>query len=141
MAHSPRRAVMTKPVRSAVGSIGLFLTLVATAIAPMSAHHSPSAIFDMGKPIAVTGTLTRIDWINPHIVIAVEAKGEGGKMDHWTFENIPVVVSQRRARPGRLRQSRRSDRHRGRRAGQGRYALRLHAEDQAAGRHLAGTGQ
>jgi hypothetical protein len=43
----------------------------------------------MAKPIAVTGTLTRIDWINPHIVIAMEAKGEGGKIDHWTFESNP----------------------------------------------------
>src|SRR5207244_1902930 len=43
------------------------------------AHHAPSAIFDMGKRISVTGTLTKIDWINPHIVIAMEAKGDGGK--------------------------------------------------------------
>ena len=78
---------MKKPVRSAVGSVGLFLTLF--AIASLSAHHSPSAIFDMAKPIAVTGTLTRIDWINPHIVIAMEAKSEGGKVDHWTFESNP----------------------------------------------------
>ena len=80
---------MTKPVRSAVGSVGLSLTLVAAAIASLSAHHSPSAIFDMAKPIAVTGTLTRIDWINPHIVIAMEAKSEGGKIEHWTFESNP----------------------------------------------------
>ena len=53
------------------------------------AHHSPSAIFDMGKRITVTGTLTKIDWINPHIVIAMEAIGDGGKIDHWTFESNP----------------------------------------------------
>jgi hypothetical protein len=59
------------------------------AIAALRAHHSPSAIFDMGKRIAVTGTLTRIDWINPHIVIVMDAKSEGGKIDHWTFESNP----------------------------------------------------
>ena len=53
------------------------------------AHHSPSAIFDMSNRISVTGTLTKIDWINPHIVVAMEAKGEGGKVDHWTFESNP----------------------------------------------------
>src|SRR5439155_17679946 len=58
-------------------------------VASLSAHHSPSAIFDMGKRISVTGTLTKIDWINPHIVIAMEAKGDGGKIDHWTFESNP----------------------------------------------------
>ena len=70
---------------SAVGSAVLALV----AVTSLSAHHSPSAIFDMAKPIAVTGTLTRIDWINPHIVIAMDAKGDGGKVDHWTFESNP----------------------------------------------------
>ena len=52
-------------------------------------HHSPSAIFNMGKRISLTGTLTKVDWINPHIVIAVDVKGDGGKVDHWTFESNP----------------------------------------------------
>ena len=59
------------------------------AMASLQAHHSPSAIFDMGKRVAVTGTLTRIDWVNPHIVVAMEAKTDGGKIDHWTFESNP----------------------------------------------------
>ena len=59
------------------------------AVASLEAHHSPSAIFDMAKHIAVTGTLTRIDWINPHIVIAVEARGDGGRIDRWTFQSNP----------------------------------------------------
>lgn len=59
------------------------------AMASLSAHHSPSAIFVMGKRIAVTGTLTKIDWINPHIVVAMEARTDGGKVDHWTFESNP----------------------------------------------------
>jgi hypothetical protein len=64
-------------------------TVLLLFAAILSAHHSPSAIFDMGKRISVTGTLTKIDWINPHIVIAMEAKGDGGKVDHWTFESNP----------------------------------------------------
>lgn len=59
------------------------------AIASLSAHHSPSAIFDMGKRITVTGTLTKIDWINPHIVIVMDARSDGGKIDRWTFESNP----------------------------------------------------
>jgi len=70
---------------AAVGSA--VLTLFAAA--SLEAHHSPSAIFDMAKHIAVTGTLTRIDWINPHIVIAVEARGDGGRIDRWTFQSNP----------------------------------------------------
>ena len=64
----------------------VFLLLATTSL---WAHHSPSAIFDMGKRISVTGTLTKIDWINPHIVILMEARGDSGKIDHWTFESNP----------------------------------------------------
>jgi hypothetical protein len=53
------------------------------------AHHSPSAIFDMGKRIAVTGSLAKVDWINPHIVIEVDGAIEGGKTEHWKFESNP----------------------------------------------------
>jgi hypothetical protein len=53
------------------------------------AHHSPSAIFNMSQRITVTGTLTKVDWINPHIVINMDAKGDAGKIDHWTFESNP----------------------------------------------------
>ena len=63
--------------------------LVLVAAASLWAHHSPSAIFDMGKRILVTGNLTKIDWINPHIVLTLEAKSDGGKIDHWTFESNP----------------------------------------------------
>jgi hypothetical protein len=59
------------------------------AIASLWAHHSPSAIFDMANRISVTATLTKIDWINPHILISMEAKADGGKIDHWTFESNP----------------------------------------------------
>ena len=71
--------------RSFVASVSVLL-LCATGL---WAHHSPSAIFDMGKRISVTGTLTKIDWINPHIVMLMEAKGDGGKIDHWMFESNP----------------------------------------------------
>ena len=43
----------------------------------------------MSKHISVTGTLMRVDWINPHIVLAVEAKGEAGKVEQWTFQSNP----------------------------------------------------
>ena len=63
------------------------LTLSAAAF--LWAHHSPSAEFDMTKRITLTGTLTSVDWINPHIKVAMEVKGEGGKVENWGFESNP----------------------------------------------------
>jgi hypothetical protein len=65
--------------------VAALLLLVPT----LGAHHSPSAIFNMAQRISVTGTLTKVDWINPHIVILMDAKGDAGKVDHWTFESNP----------------------------------------------------
>lgn len=53
------------------------------------AHHSPSAEFDMTKRITLTGTLTSVDWVNPHIKVAMEVKSEGGKVENWSFESNP----------------------------------------------------
>ena len=76
---------MRDTIQTAV--VSAVLTLLAAA--SVSAHHSLTAVFDMGQRIAVTGTLTKIDWINPHIVVAIEAKGDGGKVDRWTFQSNP----------------------------------------------------
>ena len=57
--------------------------------AAAQAHHSPSAIFDMSKRITLTGTVTKVDWINPHIVVFMDAKGSGGAIEAWKFESNP----------------------------------------------------
>jgi hypothetical protein len=65
------------------------VTLLFLLVPALWAHHSPSAIFNMAQRISVTGTLTKVDWINPHIVITMDSKGDAGKVDHWTFESNP----------------------------------------------------
>ena len=82
--HRTREATVRQRI-CLFGSSFLFLLAISSA----SAHHSPSAIYDMSRRISVTGTLTKIYWINPHIVFAMEAKGDEGKIDHWTFESNP----------------------------------------------------
>jgi hypothetical protein len=75
-------------VRYSVLAVGSLVSAL-LGVASLHAHHSPTAIFDMQKRVAVTGTLSKIDWINPHIVLTMDARGEGGKVDHWTFESNP----------------------------------------------------
>lgn len=67
-------------------AFAVLLVLVATG--SLRAHHSTTAVFDMGKKVQVSGTLNRVDWINPHISIYVDAKGEHG-VDAWHFEGSP----------------------------------------------------
>jgi hypothetical protein len=51
-----------------------------------AAHHSFSAIFDAAKPVTVTGTVTRVEWMNPHTWIYLDVKGADGNVEAWAFE-------------------------------------------------------
>jgi len=62
----------------------VILAVAATSARPF-AHHSFSAEFDSDKPITVTGTLTKVDWMNPHIWFYVDVKNADGSITHWSF--------------------------------------------------------
>jgi hypothetical protein len=53
------------------------------------AHHSPSAIFDMKKVVTMTGTLSKVEWVNPHIQMYMDVKGADGAMASWKLESQP----------------------------------------------------
>jgi len=53
------------------------------------AHYSFAAEVDANKPISLTGTLTKLEWTNPHARLYVEGKDETGKMQVWDFELGP----------------------------------------------------
>jgi hypothetical protein len=59
------------------------------AASSLQAHHSPSAEFDMTKRFMLSGTLTKVEWINPHIVVDIDSKGDAGKIENWRFESNP----------------------------------------------------
>ncbi len=50
------------------------------------AHHSMSALFDFNQRITRSGTLTKLDWRNPHIYLFVDAKSDQGLVETWRFE-------------------------------------------------------
>ena len=55
----------------------------------MLAHHSFSAEFDNSKPVNIKGTVTKIDWLNPHIWIYLDVTDEAGKVQSWQCEGGP----------------------------------------------------
>jgi hypothetical protein len=56
------------------------------AAVPMLAHHSFSAEYDRSKPIQLKGTVTKVEWMNPHARFYVDVKDDGGKVTNWEFE-------------------------------------------------------
>jgi len=76
------------PVRSTMRKLTMFiagLSLFAAAV-PVHAHHSFAAEFDATKPVKLTGTVTKIEWTNPHVWFYVDIKDETGKVTNWGFE-------------------------------------------------------
>jgi Family of unknown function (DUF6152) len=58
---------------------------------PASAHHSTTAEFDVAHRMTLNGTLTKVDWVNPHIVVFIDAKDTSGSGSTvaWKFESNP----------------------------------------------------
>ncbi len=70
--------------------ISILLFVLSVVAAPLYAHHGRGATYDMKKQITLKGTVTRVDWRNPHVVIWMDAKDETGKVVNWGFENAGV---------------------------------------------------
>ena len=72
----------------AVGIVGLGLYLAASA-ASVSAHHAFAAEFDANRPIEFTGTIVKMEWVNPHVWLHMEVKKPDGTTEVWAFELLP----------------------------------------------------
>ena len=69
--------------------IGALVSVAAAALpsAPLLAHHSFAAEYDASKPIKLTGTVTKIEWTNPHCFFYIDVKNdESGKTENWALE-------------------------------------------------------
>lgn len=75
--------------RQAARLLGAFLLL---AGATGWAHHSFGAEYDANKPIALSGTVTKVEWMNPHSFVYLDVTDSAGKTVNWKLEGFPPNV-------------------------------------------------
>ena len=88
----------TTPAFVLVGAALVFAT------GSVSAHHSMVAEFSLNKPITLRGTLTKMEWVNPHGRIYIDVKGPDGRAENWAIEaGSPLRMEKRGLKKGDFR--------------------------------------
>jgi hypothetical protein len=78
---------MRKGIRGA-----LVACCLAAAAGTASAHHSVAGQFDNTKPVMLTGVISKVDWINPHIYIHLDVKDDKGAVTTWRLASLPTAM-------------------------------------------------
>lgn len=82
---------MVRKLTLVVVALGVMLAAV-----PAIAHHAFAAEFDATKPVSFKGTVTRMDWVNPHTWMHIEVKKADGTVEKWAIEaGTPNVLFRR----------------------------------------------
>lgn len=71
------------------------LVLAVRAGSSVAAHHSVPGQFDVSKPMTLTGTIAKVDWINPHIYVHLDVKDEKGAVTTWALATLPTAMMRR----------------------------------------------
>ena len=67
--------------------IGLLVAIALVVFAaPSSAHHAFAAVFDQDVPIDLTGTVTKVEWMNPHTWFYIDVENQNGDIENWGLE-------------------------------------------------------
>jgi hypothetical protein len=60
--------------------------LALTYASGVGGHHSFGAVFDREQPVELTGTVTSVEWTNPHVWFSIDVERERGETERWSFE-------------------------------------------------------
>jgi hypothetical protein len=77
-----------------VGAMAMSAGLLLAAV-PSSAHHSFAAEFDGQNCKEFTGTLTKLDWQNPHAYFYLDVKDAAGNVESWSFQTYALITMKR----------------------------------------------
>ena len=66
------------------------VALIGCVSVPLLAHHGRGATYDMKKRVTLKGTVSKVEWRNPHVLIYMDVKDDEGKVVTWGFENSGV---------------------------------------------------
>jgi len=69
-----------------LAGILLFSLIVVISDAPVRAHHAFAAEFDADKPVKLSGTVTKVEWENPHAWFYIDVKDAAGRVENWGLE-------------------------------------------------------
>ena len=78
--------------RFAVVLVAATLVVVAGSV---SAHHSVSGQYDASRPLTLTGVISKVDWINPHVYLHLDVKEKDGAVTPWTLSTLPTAMMRR----------------------------------------------
>ena len=82
-------------VMKAFGAAVVMAGLLLVPASPSFAHHSFAAEFDGNNCKDFTGTLTKVEWTNPHGFFYVDVKDQAGKVQHWSFQTYALITLRR----------------------------------------------
>lgn len=74
---------------------GLAWMVLGAVASTAFAHHSVSGQFDTSKALTLTGVISKVEWINPHIYLHMDVKDDSGTMTTWALASLPTAMMRR----------------------------------------------
>jgi hypothetical protein len=76
-------------------AVVLVAATVMVVAGSLSAHHSVSGQYDASRPLTLTGVISKVEWINPHIYLHLDVKDKDGAVTTWTLSTLPTAMMRR----------------------------------------------